>query len=165
MAREFTLAGFALHLEGLAVQGPEVTELIASEGAALIRDRAKHKIGHYQDASGPFNAWAPLADSTEAEKARLGAPLGAPLLRHGGLYASIEDRVQTDGLEAVATVGTPSVIGVYQEQGTDRIPPRPFLGPAALESGKPIAELAGDTVISWLCGERWLRSLQRIKLP
>ena len=47
MAREFTLAGFALHLEGLAVQGPEVTELIASEGAALIRDRAKHKIGHY----------------------------------------------------------------------------------------------------------------------
>ncbi len=159
--REFTSFGaFAVHLERLALEGAEVTDHLTESSARIIRDAAKDKIGHYQHSVNGSSIsgwpdWAPLAASTEAEKARLGAPLGAPLLRHGDLYISIDYQVATSVLEGTATVGTPLEIGLYQELGTKTIPPRPFLGPAAFESKVAIGQEAVDTMIAWICGKAW----------
>ncbi len=79
----------------------------------------------------------------DAVRARLGAPPGgehdAPWLRTGELQASIGS--QAEGLDA--QVGSTSAVALYQEQGTARLPPRPFLAPAAAEAGEAIAEAIG----------------------
>ena len=56
-----TFRGFAAHLERLALMGAEMTEIIAEAAAIKIRDDAKAKLGIYQAAAGPFEAWAPLS--------------------------------------------------------------------------------------------------------
>lgn len=95
-----------------------------------IEATAKEEIGIYQPAYGPFDAWAPLAESTKADRVRHGYTEDDPLLRSGELRDSIESEVV--GLAAI--VGTKSQIGLWQEIGTDRIPPRPFIGPAYLRN-------------------------------
>ncbi len=160
--REFKSFGaFAAHLELLSLEGAAVTEHLTEHSAAVIRDIAKEKIGHYQDAVGGFPAWAPLAASTEADKARAGAPPNAPLLRHGELYASIESEAESVELEGHAVIGSASDIAVYQEMGTEKIPPRPFLGPAAFEGREPVAREASETLLAWICGKPWLPALSR----
>ena len=116
--------------------------------AKLIERDAKSQLGHYQDAVGPFPDWAPLAQSTEEEKARLGFPLEAPLLRTGALGESIQHEVS--GLEAV--VGSKSDVAAYQEFGTKYIPPRPFIGPAAFKNKDKIQRILGAAVVQGLVG-------------
>jgi len=143
-----SLASFASHLVAR-----EVATVVAL-GAGLevvakkIEATAKDEIGHYQPATGPFPEWAPLADTTEAEKARLGYPSDAPLLREGQLRDSIEHEVS--GLEAV--VGSKSDIAAYQEFGTKTIPPRPFIGPAAFRNQKDIEKAVGAAAVLGLAG-------------
>ncbi|UXO70831.1 hypothetical protein [Pantoea dispersa] len=91
-----------------------------------IEETAKEEIGIYQPAYGPFDAWAPLAESTKADRVRQGYSEDEPLLRSGELRDSIGSEVV--GLAAI--VGTKSEIGLWQEVGTAHIPPRPFIGPA-----------------------------------
>jgi len=91
-----------------------------------IEETAKEEIGVYQPAYGPFDAWAPLAESTKADRVRRGYAEDDPLLRTGKLRDSIESEVV--GLAAI--IGTKSEIGLWQEGGTSHIPPRPFIGPA-----------------------------------
>lgn len=104
------------------------TELEVSFHAIVkeIEETAKEEIGVYQPAVGPFEAWAPLAVFTKADRVRQGYTEDEPLLRSGELRGSIESEVV--GLAAI--VGTKSDIGLWQEVGSDRIPPRPFIGPA-----------------------------------
>ncbi|MET3815450.1 phage gpG-like protein [Pantoea sp. UYEF8] len=101
-----------------------------------IEETAKEEIGVYQPAVGPFETWAPLAASTKAERVRLGYTEDEPLLRSGQLRDSIESEVA--GLAAI--VGTKSELGLWQEVGTDRIPPRPFVGPAYVRKIDPLME-------------------------
>ena len=108
-----------------------------------IEETAKEEMGVYQPAVGPFEAWAPLAASTKADRVRLGYSEDEPLLRSGELRDSIESEVV--GLAAI--VGTKSEIGLWQEMGTDRIPPRPFIGPAYVRKIDPLMD-AIDVVIS-----------------
>ena len=114
--------------------------------AVAVEQTAKDEIGHYQQAAGNFPTWAPLADSTEAEKARLGYPADAPLLRDGTLRDSISHEVQA--LEA--RIGSTSDIMVYQEFGTNKIPPRPVLGPAAVRNKTKIERIFGESVVEGL---------------
>ncbi len=58
-----------------------------------------------------------------------GFPANNPLLRSGELRDSITMRSDGNG----AIIGSPLDIALYQENGTEHIPPRPFLGPAAGE--------------------------------
>ncbi len=117
-----------------------VAEASLAIAAKMVQEDAQDRIGEYQDAAGGFPAWAPLADSTEAEKARLGYPADAPLLRDGTLRDSIEYEVE--GNEAI--VGSKLPVAAYQEFGTSRgLPPRPFLGPAAVSCGPAIAKMVG----------------------
>ena len=126
---------FAMH-EGLKAVGEHVEAV------------AKWEIGFYQEAVGPFPAWEPLADSTEAEKARLGYQPDAPLLRDGDLRDSYGNEVEV--LDAI--IGSTSDIAVYQEIGTPTIPPRPVLGPAALHSQEFIEATIGAAAVSGIIG-------------
>jgi hypothetical protein len=53
-----------------------------------------------------------------------------------------------DGHEAV--IGSDLDTAVYQELGTEEIPPRSFLGFAAHEEGHRVAELIGERVADYL---------------
>lgn len=101
-----------------------------------IEETAKEEIGVYQPAYGPFDAWVPLAESTKADRVRLGYSEDDPLLRSGELRDSIESEIV--GLAAI--VGTKSEIGLWQEVGTGHIPPRPFIGPAYVRKIDPLME-------------------------
>lgn len=147
--REFgDVATFAAHLLTLNVAVEKTVQNGLEKAAKIIERDAKSQIGHYQPEVGQFQDWAPLADSTEAEKARLGYPADAPLLREGDLRESIEHEVQ--GHEAV--VGSKSEIAEYQEFGTNTIPPRPFIGPAAFKNKEAIHHILGASLVEGLIG-------------
>ncbi len=141
-----SLAEAAVLMAERAVVALVEAEAGLNQAAQLIKNDAKIRIGHYQDSAGPFPEWAELADSTEAEKERLGYQLDAPLLREGDLRDSIV--TEQHGLEAV--VGSKMAIAAYQEFGTDRIPPRPFLGPAAYERKDAIKAIIGKVTVNGL---------------
>lgn len=107
-----------------------------------IEETAKEEIGVYQPAYGPFNAWAPLAESTKADRVRQGYSEDEPLLRSGELRDSIGSEVV--GLAAI--IGTKSEIGLWQEVGTAHIPPRPFIGPAYVRKIDPLMESVGRVI-------------------
>lgn len=164
--KEFQSFGtFARHLGRLALLGEEVSHRITERGAKIIQKDAKKRMGIYQAATGPFNTWASLADSTMAARELAGYPPDEPLLVTGELRESIE--ISQHGNEAV--IGSSSDIALYQELGTEKggqqgIPPRPFLGPAAFEAKLPISEIAAKTIIAWVAGNGWKRPVG-IDLP
>lgn len=90
----------------------------------------------------------------EAVRQGLSEPLGAgahdqPWARTGALRDSIG--AQANGLEAV--VGSSDPAAAPQEMGTSRIPPRPFLAPAAASMGEDVARGIADAVAAALNGE------------
>lgn len=107
-----------------------------------IEETAKEEIGVYQPAVGPFEAWAPLAESTKADRVRSGYTEDDPLERSGELKNSIESEVV--GLAGL--VGTKSEIGFWHEVGTSSIPPRPFIGPAYVRKIDPLMESIGQAI-------------------
>ena len=147
--REFEdLESFAIHLAARELALRERLANGLEEALVILEKDMKDQVGHYQDQVGQFPAWAPLADSTEAEKARLGAPAEAPLLRHGALYASFEH--SRSGDEGV--VGSTDPTMVYHEFGTDRMPPRPIIGPAVVRNRERIERLFGKVVLEGILG-------------
>lgn len=116
--------------------------------AVLVENTAKQEIGVYQGAIGPFSPWPALADSTQAERARLGYSPDEPLLRTGELRDSIKHEV--DRLHAV--IGSKEDKAAWQEFGTDKIPPRPFMGPAVIHNEKQILQILGKTVARGISG-------------
>jgi HK97 gp10 family phage protein len=100
---------------------------ILEEGSILFENSAKQAIGTYA------YGWPPLAESTIAGK----AAGDTPLLETGALRDSITHNV--DATEAY--VGTDLEYAKYQEFGTSRIPPRPFLGGAIAQEEHRIPEI------------------------
>ena len=148
--REFEdLALFAVHLASLEVAVRQEMQRGLKRALVVIENDAKAQIGHYQGEVGEFPAWAPLADSSEKEKDRIGAPLGAPLLRHGGLYASFEHEVLAfdDGV-----VGSTDPTLIYHEFGTEKMPPRPVLGPAVVKNRERIQQILGKAIVQGILG-------------
>lgn len=146
---EFTSLGqFARHLATLEVGVALALRSGLDEVAVAVRDKAKDEIGTYQPAIGPFPAWSPLAESTIADRAAEGYSPDEPLLRTGEMRDSIDKDVS--GMEA--TIGSTSDIAVYQELGTDKIPPRPFLGPAVLHNEELIKRILGRAFVAGLLG-------------
>jgi phage gpG-like protein len=147
---DFSLAGFAEHLAEIAVEAEHRAREGLEEAARLVEAEAKDEIGTYQDQAGPFPAWAELADSTKADRVRAGFSENDPLLRTGEMRDSIEHTV----IGKTAYVGTDNQIAVYQELGTQRIPPRSFLGGAAFRKGHEVAEIIGSRFVSALTGQQ-----------
>lgn len=122
---------------------------------AHVEKEAKEEIGEYQEAVGPYPAWAPLAETTlngwrgHPGKIELGyAPPDNPLLREGDLRDSISYTVE----HLAVSIGSSSDVMLYQEQGTATIPPRPVLGPAAFKSKHVIEKLVGAALMVGLIG-------------
>lgn len=143
-----SLGAFALHLltleAGIVLEQQKALHAIGE----AVRDTAQEEIGNYQPAVGSFPAWAQLADSTEAEKARLGFRADAPLERTGELRDSISYQVEPEAV----VIGSPSDIMLWQEQGTSTIPPRAALGPAAIRNKEVIERAVGTATVIGLLG-------------
>lgn len=150
---EFDLASFAVHLAAIELAVQIKAEKALEHAAELIEKTAKDEIGHYQPAVGPFQSWSPLAASTLAHHAAMGVG-DSPLLVTGELYASIQH--ESVGKEAV--IGTKMDIGAYQEFGTDKIPPRPFMGPAAFVNKEKIERIMARGVVAGILGGNALLS-------
>ena len=141
---------FAEYLEMVVLAQHEMKKHALERCAVVVEKAAKDKIGEYQPAAGPFATWAPLADSTKAQRRSLGFPEDEPLLRTGALRDSIEHQVDARGGQA--EIGSDSDIAVYQEMGTNKIPPRSFLGSAAVESIPKIKLIVGEEAMINLLG-------------
>ena len=149
MNKEFSsFGGLARHLTGVAVTVKVAEHHGLKQVAQLVEATAKAEIGHYQPKVGPFPAWAPLADSTEAQKAAKGYPAGAPLEASGQMRDNITHQVEGD--EAV--IGSPDERMVYHEFGTSKMPPRPVLGPAVYSNKAKIEQIIGKAVVAGLMG-------------
>lgn len=138
--REFAHIGeFVAHLATVAAAETLSLHHGLKKCAAAIEKTAKAEIGHYQGDVAPFAGWPELADSTKADRVAKGFTENDPLLRTGKLCDSIGHKIDT--LDAV--IGSDSDIMVYQELGTDKIPPRAVLGPAAIRNKNLIIKTLG----------------------
>ena len=142
--REFdSLEAFARALIASAVAWREERRLVLRMVGKLLAQDMRSQIGHYQGAVGNYLEWAELAESTEDEKARVGAPPDAPLLRFGDLAKSF--RFSVDGEEVY--VGSTDPVMEYHEFGTSKMPPRSVIGPALLKNMDTIRDLMGYAVV------------------
>ena len=107
-------------------------------GLAIVAAEAKRVIGTYD------YGWPSLAPSTLAKKSA-----DTPLLETGAMRASIE--WNSSGNEG--HVGSNSDIAVYQEFGTSKIPPRPFLAGAAMAMEPKIHGLFKRAVMAVVLGK------------
>lgn len=149
--QEFQSFGlFGKHLAKVAAIGEAVTHEAAKAGAQHIANDAKARIGEYQDAVGPYPAWANLAPATVQDRIAKGFTPDDPLLRTGELQESIQ--VVAEGNTAGAV--SDDMVALYQEMGTATIPPRPFLGPAGYDSKKGIERVMVDALMLWIGGAR-----------
>jgi HK97 gp10 family phage protein len=125
------LAEFALHLKVIERDMHELGPAIIRRACMMVAAEAKRVLGEgYKD-------WPALQPETIARK-MMGV---SPLLETGKMRASIEWSTSHDGLEG--HVGSNSDIAVFQELGTSRIPPRPFLARALHHKTDEIVKMAG----------------------
>lgn len=145
---DLSLLEFALHLASREVAIHTAANAALERVAKRIEATAKSEFGVYQAAVGPFDAWPELAESTQEERVRLGFTENDPLLRSGGLRNSISHRVA----DLEAEIGSDEDVMVYQEFGTEHIPPRPVLGPAAERNHDAILTELGGAVVAGIIG-------------
>lgn len=143
-----SMGSLALHL--LAAEALVLKEMRdgLEDCAVKIEETAKSEIGHYQSAVGPFAAWADLAESTEAQKARKGYPADAPLEASGAMRESITHK--TESLETV--IGSTDPKMVFHESGTMKTPARAVMGPAVFRNKEYIRRVLGQATVRGLVG-------------
>lgn len=106
------------------------------KACVMFEESAKGAIGTYEF------GWTQLKASTQRQRVSLGFSANEPLLRSGELQRSIEHQIHGhDGY-----VGTNDPIAIYQECGTSRIPPRPFMGGALAHNEHKLEDLWGVVV-------------------
>jgi hypothetical protein len=145
---EFTIEGFTVHLQKLIVGMPVFELGVLQRIGARVTTATKDKIGEYQTQSGPFAAWAPLAESTKEGRLRAGYSEDDPLLRSGELRDSYEYVV----VPPEVVIGSPLDIALWQELGTDRMPARSSVGAAAFEQAPILVGEAGVALEAYLSG-------------
>jgi hypothetical protein len=139
----------------LALRAPEIAVELhhgLERVAQRIEDTAKAEMGVYQDAAGPFPAWPELAESTKDERVRLGFSENDQLRRTGETAETISHEV--DGLTAY--IGSPDEKLVWFEFGTEKMPARPVLGPAAFTNKDVIQKLVGAALVTGLIGAEFI---------
>jgi hypothetical protein len=141
---DLTLKQFAAHLARLAVALPRRHAAALDVGARIIKAEAKHEIGRYQGRAGPFAAWAPLAEATVADRTKKGFTPNDPLHRTGSLRQSIEHKVVGN----TAHIGSDDVRARLLEMGDNRVPPRSYLGGAAVRKGEEAALAVAAVVLA-----------------
>src|SRR5574337_849102 len=107
----------AQELERAAIKAKNEIEVPTEALMKLLAEEAKGFLGHYQE------GWAPLKPATIARKAKG----DTPLLESGEMRETIKGEAELRPYGAEGVVGSESKIALYQEMGTVKIPPRPFL--------------------------------------
>lgn len=132
-----TLADFIARTM-LAAETAEHAEHEALEHiGARVEETAKSLLGHEQD------GWSELADYTLREKDRLSLPSPSPLLRKGEhIRDTIEHHVEGNRVE----IGSNSQVAQWQEEGTTKIPPRPFLSKAVVRDEHEIEAILKQAI-------------------
>lgn len=125
----YTLTSFGAALAVALSKHDATVKRNLERAAKMLETESKRVIGTYE------YGWTPLAASTLARKAA-----DTPLLETGEMRASIEHKT----FPKEAYVGSNNQKAVWQELGTDRIPPRSFLGEAAHRKEKEIQRIVGD---------------------
>jgi hypothetical protein len=143
--RTMSLLEFAAELERIA-ELEMTNKLVIEAGCQMIQHEAKSVLGTYNAKP----TWPQLSAATQAERERKGYAPNAPLLRTGELRDSIEYTI-IDHEEG--QVGSDLDIAVYQELGTSKVVPRPFLEPALKEMAPHIADLAGRLTAATVAGQ------------
>jgi HK97 gp10 family phage protein len=134
-----SIASFIGHLARMSEKVLLAEHKALKHAAEVVEKEAKSEFGEYQPGIGEFRKWAELADATKDDRLSQGFSENDPLLRSGKLRDSVSHEV--NGLTAV--IGSTSDVMVYQELGTDTIPPRPVLGPALLRKHKMVVDIVG----------------------
>lgn len=157
--REFTTFGAAaMFLEAVALEVKDQHKAL-ERAARVVEKEAKSLIGEYQPQAGPFAPWAELADATKDDRVRQGFEENEPLLRTGEMRDSIHHVVDYES----AVIGSDDEKAEWQELGTNRIPPRSFLGGAAVNKADVVANILGDEVVFSLTGQHVYKGSMPIK--
>lgn len=145
---DMSLLGFIGHLAGFAARLDAHEHKALDHIGKIVAEEAKHELGTYQEAVGQFGAWPSLAESTQAERTRLGFTPDDPGLRSGAMRDSIEHVVA----DREAVIGSADEHLEYFELGTRHQPPRSVLGMAVLHEEHQIRAIAGGAVVSAFIG-------------
>ena len=129
-----TFNEWATKLEWAAVRAKNELEIPTEAVMAEAEIEAKKVIGTY------LYGWPQLAPSTQADRVHHGYAANEPLLRTGEMRDSIEHKTTIEPYGSAGVLGSYSLIALWQEMGTSRIPPRPFLGGAMMRAG-PLIEI------------------------
>jgi phage gpG-like protein len=132
-----SLGAFAAHLLTIEADLKVTEEVCVEKACRMVEKEAKRAIGSY------LFDWPPLQPETVARK----TTGDSPLLETGELRRSIEHTVGREGTEVVGYVGTNDPVAKYHELGTRTIPPRSFLGEAAMRKEDKIHEMMGRAVV------------------
>lgn len=144
-----SMAKFATHLATRELSIALEARRGLKEAAEIVEKSARSAMGEYQSQVGPFPAWAALSPATIYDRLSKGYSPDEPLLRDGTLRDSISHTVEA----TEAIVGSTSDIAVFQELGTSKIPPRPFLGPAVIHNERRIQKIMGRALVKGLLGD------------
>lgn len=148
--KEFaSLAAFAGHLTFMEKAIEHELRHGLDVVATAIQKTAKEEIGRYQQAAGPFVAWAPLAESTKDDRRRLGFTPDDPGLRSGDMRESIKKSVSA----REAVVGSDDQNLVFFELGSSKQPPRSVLGMAVERNRKLIQRELGRALVRGFLGQ------------
>ena len=131
------LEGAALFARMAATYEAGVGEAL-EEACKIVETEAKSVLGSYR------YGWPALKPETIARK----ATGDSPLLETGALRDSIEHMV----IGHSGYVGSNDDKAVWQELGTSRIPPRSFLGGAAMRKGEEVAHAVGAKIYMKMIG-------------
>jgi hypothetical protein len=134
----FSLLGFVAKLKTIELEMNVLGPALVARACELVAAEAQRVIGTYD------YGWPSLAASTLAKKSA-----DTPLLETGEMRGSI----QWNSSGNIGFVGSDNDKAVWQEYGTSRIPPRPFLAGAAMAMEPKIHELFKRAVMAVALGK------------
>lgn len=141
------LKSFVRHLATLPATLHSAQQHGAVEAGKALAHHAQALIGTERE------GWAALAESTVKQKQAKGqtgrVSATDPLLATGELRDSVSSRV--DG--HTVTLGSTDPVAPFQEFGTSRIPPRPFIGATMHQHGHEAAHTIAEHVTKALAGK------------
>lgn len=143
-----SLLAFIGHLAAVARHVHEHEQRALEHVGKIVEAEAKHELGTYQAAAGPFAGWAELADRTKDDRVQQGYSENDPGVRVGDMRESVHHAV---GNKEVV-IGSDDEKAVWFELGTVHQPPRSFLGAAVVHKEHDIKAILGGSVVSSLVG-------------
>lgn len=132
-----SLADGAAFFTGLSIKIDRANKKAVEKACRIIRDEAKRVLGTYD------YGWTPLAESTIARK----ATGDSPGLETGAMRKSVKFSVDGTTMNWVGTVGTSDPHALWFELGTIHMPPRSFLGGAAMQKEHEVKQILGHDMI------------------